>query len=124
MGKSVNSKEIVRLYTKRMQIEESFRDLKNTRTGLGARNLKRIQICSWNILMLIASMVQIVYWMIGAMSRENGLQKQFQSNSCYQSKVFSDFYLGKLILWYYYKDQTRIRKKDIVYLMSEVAHGF
>jgi hypothetical protein len=90
--------EIVTFYTKRMQIEESFRDLKSHQFGLCARYIRTKCIHRWGVKMLLAAIVQITYWVIGVIGHSQGMQKIFQANTVKDKKIFSYFTLGKLII--------------------------
>lgn len=93
-----NATKIVNYYKKRMQIEESFRDVKSHRYGLGARYAKTTCINRWAVKMLLAAIVQIVYWIIGILAYNQHLQGKFQANTVKNKKVFSYFYLGQLVI--------------------------
>lgn len=90
--------EVIKYYEKRMQIEESFRDVKSKQFGLAARNIRTKCIHRWGVKMLLAAIVQITYWIIGIIGHHQGMQKIFQANTVKDRKVFSYFTLGKLIV--------------------------
>ncbi len=90
--------EIVKLYSKRMQIEESFRDLKSYQFGLCGRYIRTKCVHRWGVKMLLTAIVQITYWVIGVLGHSQGMQKIFQANTVKDRKVFSYFMLGKLII--------------------------
>ncbi|MBN8797731.1 MAG: IS4 family transposase [Stenotrophomonas nitritireducens] len=92
------STEIVNLYSKRMQIEESFRDLKSHQFGLCGRYIRTKCIHRWGVKMLLAAIVQITYWVIGVIGHSQGMQRRYQANTVRDRKVFSYFTLGKLII--------------------------
>ena len=48
--------------------------------------------------MLLAAIVQIVYWVIGIIEHQQGMQKYFQVNTVKDKKVFLFFTLGQLII--------------------------
>lgn len=98
LPKKYNTTQVLNAYKKRMQIEESFRDIKNTRYGLSGRNIETRCIYRWGILMLLAAIAQITLWIIGVIGHSQGFQKVFQSNTVKDKKVFSYFYLGQLIV--------------------------
>jgi hypothetical protein len=100
--------KIIYAYKKRMQIEESFRDIKSTRYGLGGRFIQTRCIYRWGIAMLIAAIAQITLWMIGVIGHSQGFQKMFQANTVRDKKQFSYFYLGKLIVQYNKLEQLTI----------------
>jgi len=90
--------KILYSYKKRMQIEESFRDIKSTRYGLGSRYIQTRCIYRWGVAMLLAAIAQITLWVIGVIGHSQGFQKIFQSNTVRDKKQFSYFYLGQLIV--------------------------
>lgn len=92
------STEIVNLYSKRMQIEESFRDLKSHQFGLCGRYIRTKCIHRWGVKMLLAAIVQITYWVIGVIGHSQDMQRRYQANTVRDKKVFSYFTLGKLII--------------------------
>lgn len=90
--------QIVNAYKKRMQIEESFRDVKSHQFGLSARYIRTVSIYRWAIAMLLAAIVQVTLWIIGVVAHHQGMQSYFQANTVRDKKVFSYFYLGQLIV--------------------------
>jgi hypothetical protein len=98
MPKEYEAFEVIKLYKKRMQIEESFRDMKSHQYGLGGRLIRTNNVERWGVKMLLAAIVQIVNWVIGIIGHQQGMQKYFQANTVKDKKVFSNFTLGKLII--------------------------
>ena len=94
-----NASEIVEFYTKRMQIEETFRAIKSHQFGLSARYVQTLDVNRWAVLMLLSSVILITYWIIGVIGHYNGMQKLFQVNTS-NERQFSYFTLGKLIIEY------------------------
>ncbi len=80
-----------------MQIEESFRAMKSHQFGLSARYVRTLDINRWAVLMLLAAIVLISYWVIGVIGHSQGMQKLFQANIS-SKREFSYFTLGKLII--------------------------
>jgi len=95
-----NATKIVVAYKKRMQIEESFRDVKSHQFGLSARYIRTVSVHRWSIAMLLAAIVQVTIWTIGVIGHSQGMQTYFQVNTVKNKKVFSYFYLGQLIVKY------------------------
>jgi len=96
--KSCSAETIIDYYAARMQIEESFRDTKNSRYGLalrftGTRTTERL-----TILMLMAHIATLVLYLIGLAAEVNQMQFQMQSNSVKKRRVLSPVYLGCLLL--------------------------
>lgn len=98
---------IVKLYSKRMQIEESFRDVKSHQFGLSGRYIRTTCTHRWGVKMLLAAIAQISCWVIGIIGHSQGLQRRFQSNTIKDRKVFSYFTLGQLII-----NHNRLDKLD------------
>lgn len=90
--------QVVTLYQKRMQIEESFRDVKSHQFGLAGRYIRTTCTYRWSVKMLLAAIVQITYWIIGVIGHSQDMQRVFQANTVRDKKVFSYFTLGKLII--------------------------
>lgn len=113
LPKKYNTVQVVNSYKKRMQIEESFRDIKNPRYGLSGRNIETSCIYRWGILMLLAAIAQITLWIIGVIGHSQGFQKVFQSNTVKHRKVFSYFYLGQLIVEFNNLKELKINYRDL-----------
>lgn len=90
--------DIINLYFKRMQIEESFRDVKSHQFGLAGRYARTSSVHRWGVKMLLAAIVQITYWVIGVIAHSQNKQKYFQANTVKDKKIFSYFTLGKLMI--------------------------
>ena len=105
---SISAKRVARIYATRMQIEESFRDLK---TGLnmnscGTRSLKRL-----DVLLIIAAMTQYLLYWLGLAVKEAGAHLQYQSNSIKTRNILSCQFIGLRA----YKDRNlKLQKKHWV----------
>lgn len=86
---------MVELYAKRMQIEETFRDLKSPQYGMGLRQSRSRCPKRYDVLLLIAMLAEILLWCIGIATRHLGWQKDFQANSIKHRAVLSVVSLGK-----------------------------
>lgn len=98
LPKKYDTTKVINAYKKRMQIEESFRDIKSTRYGLGSRYIQTRCIYRWGVAMLLAAITQIAVWVIGVIGHSQGFQEIFQVNTVKDKKQFSYFYLGQLIV--------------------------
>jgi hypothetical protein len=93
-----SSSRTVKLYKTRMQIEESFRDLKSSRYGLGLEQSDTYKLERLANLVLIGSLAAIVCWIIGKAAHISRLHYQFQANSIKHKPVISLVYLGLQII--------------------------
>ena len=109
-GKGI-AKLVKRIYTKRMQIEESFRDLKSHRYGFGLRDAYTKNPERGSILLLIAALATFALWILGAAGTMRGLTRHFQSNTIKDRAVLSIVYLGKE-LWKNQKYKFDLQKLD------------
>ena len=105
--------QVVNYYKKRMQIEQSFRDLKSHQFGLSARYIRTVTIYRWAIAMLLAAIVQVTLWIIGVIGHHQNMQTYFQANTIKDRKQFSYFYLGQLIVQHHKVDDVMKACKDI-----------
>lgn len=108
---NVSAINIMSLYKKRMQIEETFRDLKNTRNGLGLRHCRSFSANRLNIALLIASLAMLVLWLFGIATKQKNLHYSFQSNTVKQRNVLSNFIIGWQVL---IQDKIRFRIKELL----------
>lgn len=76
---SLSGKQIVALYSGRMQIEESFRDLKSTQWGMGLSSSQTRQPKRIAVLLLIAALLGFALWLIGLAVRNVGYCVQYGS---------------------------------------------
>lgn len=91
-------KAIVALYAQRMRIEQSFRDLKNERGGLGlsasrSRSGKRLEI-----LLLIGHLASWLLRLIGECAEQRQMQLQFQSVPRLNHKEISVMTLARRVI--------------------------
>ena len=94
----LNAVRITLLYKKRMQIEGSFRDLKNMNNGLGLRHCRSLSQERLNVALLIAALAIFALWIFGVASKIRNLHYSFQSNTEKKRAVLSNFTLGWQVL--------------------------
>lgn len=92
---SMTSKQLVNLYAKRMQIEESFRDIKSPQYGLGLRHSNTRCTKRFDILLLIAMQAEWVLRLIGFIATKHNWARQFQANTIRNRPVLSLIRLGR-----------------------------
>ena len=88
------AKKITAIYKLRMQIEESFRDVKSHRFGLGLTSHRTASVMRLQILLLLASLAVVVLWLLGLATVANGHHYQFQANSVRHKRVLSVIFIG------------------------------
>lgn len=91
----LNEVQITNLYAKRMQIEEAFRDLKSTAYGIALRHNRTRCTKRLDILLLIASLAEILMWWNGLIAVHAKWHFDFQANSIKHRRVLSIPRLGR-----------------------------
>jgi hypothetical protein len=118
-SETYKASKIVDIYSKRMQIEESFRDVKSHQFGLCGRYIRTRCVYRWAVKMFLAAIVQITYWVVGVIGHSQGMQKIFQANTVKNKKVFSYFTLGKLIIEYKKLDRIIFNERTLADVIEE-----
>jgi len=91
-------KVVVEIYRMRMQIEETFRDLKSYRYGWSTRHIRSANPARVDVLYLIAALAAVAMHLLGLVVRGSQLARGLQANTERRRNVFSTFFLGKLVL--------------------------
>lgn len=86
------------IYSKRMQIEQNFRDDKSERFGFGWRFSRTKDRNKMSLLILIATIATLILWMIGFAAEKKKLQYRFQANTIRTHRVLSLLYLAKQLI--------------------------
>ena len=91
------AEKIAKCYSCRMQIEESFRDQKSHRYGLGSdlhgtRKKSRLEI-----LLLLAALANWFHYLLGSAGEKAGLQRRYQANTVKHRRVLALCSLGILL---------------------------
>lgn len=86
--------DIMNLYAKRMQIEEGFRDLKNTRLGFSLRHCRSYTVERLNVALLISAIAMLLLWLLGLIAKKKELHFGYQANTIKTRNVLSSFMLG------------------------------
>ncbi len=85
----LSAQAVVSVYAQRMQIEESFRDLKSEHFGLGFSAGRSTQKARLAVLLLVACLASFVLRLIGEAGKARQLQFKFQSNTRRSRPVLS-----------------------------------
>ncbi|QLR44117.1 IS4 family transposase [Enterobacter sp. RHBSTW-00994] len=91
-------REIVKLYSRRMQIEQNFRDEKSERYGLGLRASKSRGEKRLSVLCLVAVLYSIILWLTGYYLESKGINRWFQANSEKSRRVLSYLTLSENVI--------------------------
>jgi hypothetical protein len=89
---------VVRAYEKRMQIEETFRDLKSHRWGYGLQYARSRCPARLENLLLLTTLATLATWLAGLAAKAAELARHFQANTVRDTAVLSVFFLGRRIL--------------------------
>ncbi|EBR3159454.1 IS4 family transposase [Salmonella enterica] len=89
---------IMKLYSRRMQIEQNFRDEKSERFGFGLRASYSRSAGRVLALSLLASLSTIVLWLVGYHAENKGLHLRYQANSVRIWRVITYLTLAENVL--------------------------
>lgn len=109
--KQLSAKQLCALYRKRMQIESTFRDLKNSQWGFQLRAHRSRCPKRLAVLVLIATLATFVAWLIGLAAVKQNIQREYQANTL-KRRVLSIVYLGLQIIHRRDKRITREHTED------------
>jgi hypothetical protein len=93
----VDAAQVVALYAKRMQIEETFRDAKNHRFGWSLGTIRTASASRAANLLLIAALAYAAVTLIGMTVEQRGLHRAYQANTV-KRRVLSLFVLGLAVI--------------------------
>ena len=90
--------DIIRIYAKRMQIEENYRDAKNHRFGWSFRHARATTSFRYEVLLLIGSLGMVALMLIGQAAETTKRHLRYQANTIRKRRVLSLFFLGKALV--------------------------
>ncbi len=93
----VSAAEVVALYARRMQIEESFRDAKSHRFGWSLGVVRSDSLKRLAVLLALASIAMLAVLLVGFHAESTGVHRQLQANTC-KRRVLSLFTVGRTLL--------------------------
>ena len=94
----LSAESMVGLYAQRMRIEQSFRDTKNLRLGLGLEAARSRSGPRFEMLLLIAHLASFVQRLIGESAKQQQLELQFMATRRENRREISVLTLGRRIL--------------------------
>jgi hypothetical protein len=109
----LNASQIVSAYSKRFTIEESFRDTKDPRFGMGLSATHIGRTDRRDRLMLIGALAQALLTLLGAASEEVGLDRKLKANTA-KHRTISLFNQG----WFWYQAIPTMREEWLRPLMA------
>jgi len=124
----LSAEAIIALYSQRMRIEQSFRDIKNERTGLGLSASRSRSGIRLEVLLLIGHLATWVMRLIGECAQQCQMHLHFQSTSRVDRKEISVLTLARRVIdagsiWI-----GRLHPKESIILLRDQAqhacHGF
>lgn len=92
------SRKIIKIYAKRAQIENGFRDTKNQRLGFSLNDSKTSHTARLNVLLIIIAIATFGLWLLGGLLKQKQLHFQFQANTIKNRNVLSNVFLGWQII--------------------------
>lgn len=95
---STTAKRVTALYRLRMQIEESFRDMKSTRNGLALRENLGKRPRRVAVLLLLNALATLALWLTGLAGERNGLTRGLQANTQRRTRVLSIIFVGTRLI--------------------------
>ena len=116
---ALSAKQVVAIYAGRMQIEQTFRDVKNPQWGLGLANSQTRKPERLAILLLLAALISYALWLVGLAAMGAGYRVQYGS----KKKSISTLSILTLAR-HYLNDQTRppLNQRDIRTALSELIN--
>ena len=89
---------MIKLYARRMQIEEAIRDTKDARWGFGLRYARSRRAERLELLLLIAALGTLVCWLYGLAAEARQWTRHFQVNTLRTEVVLSTVFLGRQLI--------------------------
>jgi len=78
---ALNAEQIANIYAGRMQIEQTFRDLKNAQWGMGLRLSQTYKLQRLAALLLLGALIAYALWLIGLAARSIGFSVSYGSRA-------------------------------------------
>lgn len=121
LSEGINTaKRVIKIYKLRMQIEGSFKDIKNKRYGFrlpesGTKSSKRLEH-----LILIALIATVIAWLAGQVAITNKWHYQIQANTVRNTSVLSIMFIGLHILRHLIS--YKMNKKQLIHAFSSISN--
>lgn len=119
-GKAI-TKRVINLYKTRMQIEEGFRDIKNSRWGFSLDEAKVSTKFRYENLLLVGVLATFAVWLTGKVAELKNIHWQYQANTVKSRNILSTFYLGTRVS---NKQGLAFRRKDFQNALAALQKQF
>lgn len=115
--KSLSIKEVIRAYTGRMQIEQTFRDLKASRTAFGLDDCQTRGASRMAMLLLIGALASYALWIIGLAMYRNGAAIEYGSASKSETTISI---VGLARVWLDYNRNLELTQSELAISLDEL----
>ncbi|MEX2367317.1 MAG: IS4 family transposase [Pseudohongiellaceae bacterium] len=115
------TKRIMNLYKTRMQIEEGFRDFKNSRWGFSLDEARAYASYRYENLLLVGALATFAVWLVGKLAEMKKQHQHYQANTVKSRSVLSIFYLGCRVLQ---KERQEFRDTDFKQALRALQEQF
>ena len=88
------AKRVIKIYKKRMTIEENFRDVKSVEYGFSLNENKTIKVKRLIVWLMLSALASLLAWIVGYIAEQYELHYDFQANTYRKKRVLSFFFLG------------------------------
>ncbi|WP_167816813.1 IS4 family transposase, partial [Enterobacter cloacae] len=109
---------IMALYSRRMQIEQNFRDDKSPRFGFGLRLSRSQGKGRLEVLNMVAAMASLVMWLAGYRAERQCLHWHYQASSIRHRRVLSYLSLAEEVIRH---EPGKVRRLNIVNEMKKLG---
>lgn len=113
--------QIMMLYSRRMQIEQNFRDEKSPRFGFGLRRSRSQSQGRLAVLSVVAAMASLMLWLTGYMAEKQRLHRHYQANSIRTRRVLSYLRLAGEVLRH---EPEKVRRMNIVNQLKRLGKEY
>jgi len=110
------AKKIIKIYKTRMQIEESFRDIKNQRYGFSLSETRSNSTHRFNVLLAIGALAYFAMYLLGKIAQNMKKHYDFQSNTVRNRPVLSVFFLGCEV----YRKEYNLYEDECLYDLQDL----
>jgi hypothetical protein len=122
----VRAAKVVQLYSRRMQVEETFRDAKSHRFGICLSHARTRSTSRADILLLLAAFAHVLYLLVGLAAEAARLQLRYQANTMTKRRVLSLPMLGRLVFQEHAEDllEPALSRSSASSLRAAIAGSF